>query len=104
LQFRIFLYLINKTYIIMSSSLLWQLVKNNNCFKVSQTDATFSRDPSNHTGRQNFTDCGTSRLILGLVQKNAVVISTKLGDKKQVQFGLEFKKRQRFVQKTRKAG
>jgi hypothetical protein len=30
------------------------------------------------------------------------VIATKLGDKKQVQFSLEFKKRQRFVQKTRK--
>lgn len=77
----------------MSSNLLWQLVKNNNCYRVAQRNGVFSSDPFNSTGKQNFTDCGII-VIIGLVQRTGVAFSAvKDAKTKNVSFKVSLKKR-----------
>merc|ERR1712137_900963 len=75
------------------------LTKNNNCFLSTRNGVTFSTDPANPTGKNQYSHAG-------FINQNAVAITAdKPSEKKanNVAYTLTFNKRQRFLNKTRQA-
>jgi len=81
----------------MSSSLLWELTKKNNCFLKSGNELTFSKDPLNLSGKNCFRYSGlVNKKAINVVKdkNNKIVLLTKSQKQKQQ------KKPSKLVKKT----
>ena len=45
----------------MSNQVFWELTKHNNAFLVKNNGFTFSRDPFNPTGKNQYSHCGKNK-------------------------------------------